>query len=42
MVFAVTLAVFWQTRLPCLFLLLPLLLLLGVRLRLGWLCDRAY
>jgi diguanylate cyclase (GGDEF)-like protein/PAS domain S-box-containing protein len=35
MLFGVTLAVFWQTRFPCLFLLLPFLLLLGVRLRLA-------
>jgi diguanylate cyclase (GGDEF)-like protein/PAS domain S-box-containing protein len=35
MVFAATLAVFWQTRFPCLYLLLPFLLLLGVRLRLA-------
>jgi diguanylate cyclase (GGDEF)-like protein/PAS domain S-box-containing protein len=32
---AVTLLVFWQTQLPLLFLLLPFLLLLGVRLRLA-------
>jgi diguanylate cyclase (GGDEF)-like protein/PAS domain S-box-containing protein len=35
MLFAATLAVFWQTRFPCLYLLLPFLLLLGVRLRLA-------
>jgi diguanylate cyclase (GGDEF)-like protein/PAS domain S-box-containing protein len=35
MLLAATLAVFWQTRFPGLFLLLPFLLLLGVRLRLG-------
>jgi diguanylate cyclase (GGDEF)-like protein/PAS domain S-box-containing protein len=35
MLFGVALAVFWQTRFPCLFLLLPVLLLLGVRLRLA-------
>jgi diguanylate cyclase (GGDEF)-like protein/PAS domain S-box-containing protein len=35
MLLAATLAVFWQTRFPALFLLLPFLLLLGVRLRLG-------
>jgi diguanylate cyclase (GGDEF)-like protein/PAS domain S-box-containing protein len=32
---AATVGVFWQTRLPLLFLLLPLLLILGVRLRLA-------
>jgi diguanylate cyclase (GGDEF)-like protein/PAS domain S-box-containing protein len=35
MLFGVALAVFWQTRFPCLFLLMPVLLLLGVRLRLA-------
>jgi diguanylate cyclase (GGDEF)-like protein/PAS domain S-box-containing protein len=35
MLFGAALLVFWQTRFPCLFLLLPFLLLLGVRLRLA-------
>jgi diguanylate cyclase (GGDEF)-like protein/PAS domain S-box-containing protein len=35
MMFVVVLAVFWQTQFPLLYLLLPFLLLLGVRLRLA-------
>lgn len=35
MLSAATVGVFWQTQLPILFLLLPLLLILGVRLRLA-------
>src|ERR1700761_591047 len=35
MVGVVTVAIFWQTRFPLLFLLLPVLLLLGIRLRLA-------
>lgn len=35
LLFAVALGVFWQTKFPCLFLLMPILLLLGFRLRLA-------
>jgi hypothetical protein len=35
LLFAVTTAVFGQTRFPCLFLLMPFLLLIGLRLRLA-------
>jgi diguanylate cyclase (GGDEF)-like protein/PAS domain S-box-containing protein len=35
LLFAVAMAVFWQTQFPCLFLLTPFLLILGFRLRLA-------